>query len=71
MYNVGTGKETSIQELAKTVIDMAGIDIEPVFERPREGDIGRSYAEISKVKKIGFEPKTNLRKDLKEIFNLW
>ena len=69
-YNIGTGKEISILELTKTVIDIAGVDIEPVFERPREGDIRRSYANISKAKKLGFEPKTDLRRDLKEIFNL-
>ncbi len=69
-YNIGTGKEISILELTKTVIDIAGVDIEPVFERPREGDIRRSYADISKAKKLGFEPKTDLRRDLKEIFNL-
>jgi len=69
VYNVGTGRETSILELAKTVIDITDIDIEPVFERPREEDIRRSYADMSKAKKLGFELKTNLRRDFQFVVN--
>ncbi|MDK2877242.1 MAG: UDP-glucose 4-epimerase [Archaeoglobaceae archaeon] len=68
-YNVGTGKETSILELAEIVMDLAGID-KIVFEKPREGDIRRSCADITKAKKLGFEPKTDLRRDLEEIFEM-
>ena len=68
VYNVGTGRETSILELAKIVMDIAEINDKPVFDKPRKGDIRRSCADISKAKKLGFEPKTDLRKDLEEIF---
>ena len=67
-YNVGSGKETSILELAEIIIDIAGINCKPVFDKPRKGDIRRSCANISKAKKLGFEPKTDLKRDLKEIF---
>lgn len=70
-YNVGTGKETSILELAEVIIDIAGINGEPVFDKPHKGDIRRSCADISKAKKLGFEPKTDLRGDLEEIFEEW
>jgi len=69
-YNVGTGRETSILELAKMIIDIADLNCDPIFEKPREGDIRRSCADISKAKRLGFKPKTNLRKDLEEIFEL-
>ena len=67
-YNVGTGRETSILKLAEIVMDIAGMDGKPVFDKPRKGDIRRSCADISKAKKLGFEPKTDLRRDLEEIF---
>ena len=67
-YNIGTGRETSILELAKIVMDIAGIDSGPIFDKPRKGDIRRSCADISKAKKLGFIPKTNLKKDLEKIF---
>jgi len=68
VYNVGTGRETSILELAKIIIDIAGINCKPVFEKPRKGDVRRSCANISKAKKLGFKSKTDLRRDLEEIF---
>jgi len=69
-YNVGTGKETSILELAEMIMEIGKFKGEPIFERPRKGDVVRSVADIMKAKKIGFKPKTNLRKDLEEIFEL-
>jgi len=67
-YNVGTGKETSILGLAEMILEIANLDLKPVFSEPRKGDIRRSCANIEKAKGIGFEPKTDLRRDLKEIF---
>ena len=67
-YNVGTGKETSILGLAEMILQIANLDLKPVFSEPRKGDIRRSCANIEKAKGIGFEPKTDLRRDLKEIF---
>jgi UDP-glucose 4-epimerase len=69
-YNVGTGRETSILELAKIVMDIAGIDGKPIFDKPRKGDIRRSCADISKARKLGFIPKTDLKRDLEEIFKI-
>jgi len=67
-YNVGTGTETSILDLAKIIMNIAGLDCEPIFDRPRKGDIQRSCADISKAKKLGFKPRTNLKRDLRVIF---
>ena len=69
-YNVGTGRETSILELAELVLEIAGIDAKPVFDKPRPGDIRRSCADISKARELGFEPKTNLVKNLEELFEV-
>lgn len=49
IYNVGTGKETSILELAKIVMETFEIDGEPVFEDERAGDIRRSCASVGKI----------------------
>jgi len=38
-FNVATGRLTTILELAKLVRRLAGVEAEPVFERPRPGDI--------------------------------
>jgi len=70
-YNVGTGRETSILELAEIVMDIASINDKPIFDKPREGDIRRSCADISKAKKLGFGPRTDLKRDLEEILEMW
>ena len=65
VFNVGSGKPTSINELAKTVLELAGVDLEIRYEKPRAGDIKDSYADISKAKKhLGYEPKVSLRDGL-------
>lgn len=69
-YNVGTGKKTSILELAEIIMDVAGVKGSPEFDKPRKGDIRRSCADISKARKLGFEPETDLRRDLEEIFEV-
>lgn len=69
-YNVGTGRETSILELAEMIMEIGKFEGEPIFEKPRKGDIERSVADITNAKRIGFKPKTNLRKDLEEVFEL-
>ena len=60
-YNVGTGEETSVLELAETVRAVADSDSEIVHEDAREGDIDRSLADISKAsEQLGYEPSVDL-----------
>lgn len=65
-FNCGTGKATRIDELAKTIIDLYGKDLEPEYRPERPGDIKDSYADISRAKKVlGYEPKISLIQGLK------
>ena len=42
VFNVGTGRETSVLELLGACLDVSGVDIEPVFDPPRLGELARS-----------------------------
>ncbi|MGD0644417.1 MAG: SDR family NAD(P)-dependent oxidoreductase [Candidatus Bathyarchaeia archaeon] len=65
VFNVGSGKPTSINELAKTILALAGVDLMIRYEKPRAGDIKDSYADISKAKKLlGYAPHVCLRDGL-------
>lgn len=65
VFNIGSGKPTSINELAKTILELAGVDLEIRHEKPRVGDIKDSYADISKAKKVlGYKPRVDLREGL-------
>ena len=66
IFNVGSGKPTSINELAKTVLELAGVDLKISHEKSRAGDIKDSYADISKAKRVlGYEPKVCLSDGLR------
>jgi len=68
VFNVGSGKPTSINELANTVLSLAGSDLEVIHKAPREGDITYSYADTSKAKKLlDYKPQTTLNDGLREI----
>ena len=67
--NIATSLTISIKELADVMIRLSGLSIKPIFDKPREGDIEKSQADISLSKSlINWEPKTILEEGLKKIF---
>lgn len=67
-FNVGSGKPTSINELAKFLAEILGGEAEIVHEKPRVGDLRQSYADISKLEKVlGFKPKVDLKQGLERL----
>lgn len=68
-FNIATENTTTINELAEIIIKISGLDLKPIYDKPRKGDIKKSYADISRAKKLlGWYPKTNLEEGLKKIF---
>jgi UDP-glucose 4-epimerase len=68
LFNIGSGKPTSITELAKTVLELTGQNLEICYELARAGDIKDSYADISKAKRLlNYEPKVTLRDGLRAL----
>ena len=67
VYNIGTGVETSIGELARMVMDVFGINGTPVFEKAREGDIRESCANVEKITALGFGVEMDLRTFIKNV----
>ena len=67
VINVGTGKPTTINELANVLIEFIGqADVKPVYIAPREGDIRNSYANIGKAEKMfGYKPKITMREGIR------
>ena len=67
--NIASDEAISINKLADTIIQLSGLEIEPVHEKPREGDIKISHADVSLAKElIRWSPKTSLYDGLKQIF---
>jgi UDP-glucose 4-epimerase len=68
VFNVGFGEPTSIDDLAITVLDLTGSNVEVIHGEPRLGDIMHSYADISKAEKLlGYKPTICLRDGLRTL----
>lgn len=68
--NIGSGKATSIVELAHMIIKASGFDTKPIHEKPLRGDVKESQADISLAEKlIGWRPEVKLDDWLYEILH--
>ena len=67
VFNIGGGgNQISINKLASLVSRLIGKNVDPIYEKPRPGDIMHSLADISKAKIFGYEPKFSLEEGLYE-----
>jgi UDP-glucose 4-epimerase len=67
--NCGSGKGTSINELAKTVVKASGRKVEIKHVAPRVGDIRHSVSDMASAKRsLGFETEVTLAKGIKAFF---
>ncbi len=65
VYNLASGKSTSVKELAELMISISKKDLKLNFIDPRPGDLLYSLASIELAKKeLGFEPKISLEDGL-------
>jgi UDP-glucose 4-epimerase len=66
-FNVATGKSTTINHLAELIAQIVGKTYEGKHEKPREGDIKHSVADISKAtRELKYVPKMTLQKGLED-----
>jgi UDP-glucose 4-epimerase len=66
--NVGTGESITVRELAETVRDVCDADVDIVHTDPRQGDVRRSRADVSRARDVlGFTPATTLREGLADL----
>ena len=69
IFNIGSGRKVTVNELWEMICKLAGNRNEPKYEPARIGDIRASVANIDLVKKyLGFEPDYSFEKGLKETF---
>lgn len=67
IYNIGSGRETSINELATILMGLLGFRGQPVHSGGRPGDVRHSVADISRARSLlGWEPAFNLEAGLSD-----
>lgn len=67
-YNVGTGRETDVLELADTLMEIAGRRVEVRHAPERPGELLRSVLDPSRVRAAGWTGPTRLREGLAETY---
>jgi UDP-glucose 4-epimerase len=65
-FNIGSGRQTSVTELANLVLKLTGRDVAPLYHPPKAGEIRHSFADISRASEFGYSPKHNLEEGIKK-----
>ncbi|HEV8318463.1 MAG TPA: SDR family oxidoreductase [Vicinamibacterales bacterium] len=67
VINVATGGRISLNQLFRTVRDLVGAKIEPIYRDVRPGDVRDSQADISKARRLlGYEPVVTFEEGLEK-----
>ena len=65
VFNVGTGRPTSLTELLSQLQELTGVSVEPEYADARPGDIRHSVADIALIQReLGYAPSRNLSEGL-------
>jgi UDP-glucose 4-epimerase len=67
-FNVGTGIETSVKQLARTLMDTSGEAVPVEHAGARAGELLHSSLDTSRLQELGWAPRTSLYDGLGETF---
>jgi len=61
VFNVGTGRQATVLDVARTLSDALAVEVAPqIVGKFREGDIRHCFADISKARRVlGYEPRVS------------
>ena len=66
VFNIGSGKGTTINQLANLILKLTGKNLKPIYQDARLGDPRHTLADISKAKAFGYKPRYDLKVGLAE-----
>lgn len=65
VYNIGSGKETSIIEIFQKIKELTNKNIQPIFAE-QKNEIRRIFVSIERSKELGWKPKVSLEEGIKK-----
>ncbi|MBI3354442.1 MAG: NAD-dependent epimerase/dehydratase family protein [Nitrospirae bacterium] len=69
-YNVGTGRETSVNELFRHLVDITGANVKEIHGPEKKGEQLRSVLDYGKIsKEFEWEPRVSIEEGLKKAVN--
>jgi len=69
IINIGTGEDISVAELAQIIKDYVGYDGKIVWDKSKPDGTLRKLLDISKIKSLGWQPKTSLVDGIAKTYN--
>lgn len=72
VFNVGSGSQITIKQVAEILLKLYGKDLKPLItNKSRKGDVKHCFADISKIRnKLDFKPKISFKKGMEEL-TIW
>jgi len=71
IINVGSGQETSINELARKVAEVTKQKVHIIYNKAESGGVSRLVADLSRAReKLGFKPKVSIEEGLQRLLEL-
>jgi GDP-L-fucose synthase len=68
-FNIGTGEDISIKDLALTIKDVVGFEGELKFDANKPDGTPRKLLDVSKLHAVGWKHKIDLRNGIKEVYD--
>jgi nucleoside-diphosphate-sugar epimerase len=67
VINIATGGRISLNQLFRTIRDLVGASVEPVYAEPRRGDVRDSRADVEKARRLlGYHPTVGFEDGLRK-----
>ena len=67
IYNIGSGKPTSVKRMAKAFEDNSGEALPQKISERRPGDLAQFWADATKIKEeLGWEPKLTVEDAMRD-----
>lgn len=64
VYNIGTGEDVTIRELAATVMEVVGFDGQIVFDASKPDGTPRKLLDVGRMRELGWVASTSLREGI-------
>lgn len=72
VFNIASGKETSVNELVQVILSLSGISLTPRYEEGRQGEVKHSVADVTKASRdFCIVPEYDLSQGLSEMFAIY
>lgn len=68
-FNVGTGRETSVNELARTLIEVSGVNVDVHHAAERRGELRHSALDTKRLQTLGWNVRHTLQDGLRVTYD--